>query len=240
MCSSARTPSLIGIAALLALVAQTALGQEAADEAPSGKKVELPDTWYAQAVARSDRALNVTHFWSKGDMLRAETVIAGRRVVTIVNGDTYYAYDAVLRNGVAIQRSRIAVQQDEERDRPFGNDLATILRQGAEKVREEKLGGGMAELYQVTNKRGRTRVWVTQTDPPLPMRIEMFRRATASDVATDYLSWQRGLPVADDFFLPETGIEMQLMTLAEYVSGQAERRPAGPVPVLYGDLLHGY
>ena len=240
MCSSVRTGSLIVIAALLALVAQTAFGQGAADEAPAAKKVKLPDTWYAQAVAHSDRALNVTHFWSKGDMLRAETVIAGRRVVTIVNGDTYYAYDAVLRNGVAIQRSETAVAQDGERDRPFGNDLAAILRQGAEKVREEQLGGGTAELYQVTNKRGRTRVWVTQQKPQLPMRVEMFRRATASDLATDYLSWQRGLPVGDDFFLPETGIDMQLMTLSEYVSGQADRQPTGPVPVLYGDLLHGY
>ena len=240
MCSLARHRPLLAIAALLGLFAQPAPGQEAEAAVAPTEKAELPNTWYAQAVAQSEGALNVTHFWSKGDMLRAETVIAGRRVVTIVNGDTYYAYDAVLRNGVAIQRSRIAVQQDEERDRPFGNDLATILRQGAEKVREEKLGGGMAELYQVTNKRGRTRVWVTQTDPPLPMRVEMFRRATASDLATDYLSWQRGLPVGDDFFLPETGIDMQLMTLSEYVSGQADRQPTGPVPVLYGDLLHGY
>jgi len=240
MRSHARNRPFLVIAALLGLFAQPALGQKAADEASPAEKVKLPDTWYAQAVARSERALNVTHFWSKGDKLRAETVIAGRRVVTIVNGDTYYAYDALLRNGVAIQRSETAVVQDAERDRPFGNELAAILRKGGEKIRKEPLGGGTAELYQVTNNQGRTRLWVTEETPRLPIRIEIFRRATSTNLATDYLSWQRGLPVADDFFRPESGIDMQVITLPEYVAMQADRRPIGPVPVLYADLLHGY
>ena len=41
--------------------------------------------------------------------MRAETVIAGHRVVTIVRGETYYAYDRTLRKGVAIRRSGRAV-----------------------------------------------------------------------------------------------------------------------------------
>ncbi|MDP7572210.1 MAG: hypothetical protein QF391_11455, partial [Myxococcota bacterium] len=191
-------------------------------------------------IASTERALNVTHFWSKGDMLRAETVIAGRRVVTIVNGDTYYAYDALLRNGVAIQRSKIAVDQDAERARPFGNDLETMLRQGAEKVREEPLGGDTAVMYQLTNEKGRTRLWVRKEKPKLPMRIELYRRATATELSTDYLSWQRGLPITDDFFRPEPGINMLVLTLSDYVAKQAKREPVGPVPALYGDLLHGF
>ena len=61
-----------------------ATAQEQAPPAP----VEYHDTWYAQALAHSEIGLNVTHFWSKGPLLRAETVVVGRRVVTIVNGGT--------------------------------------------------------------------------------------------------------------------------------------------------------
>jgi len=240
MCSPARHRPLLAIAALLGLFAQPAPGQEAEAVAAPTKKVELPNTWYAQNVAQTQRGLNVTHFWSKDSMLRAETVIQGHRAVTIVTKDTYYAYDALLRNGVAIQRSKLAVSQDAERERPFGNELEAMLRQGAEKVRKEALGGQAAELYQVTSKQGRKRVWVTQEKPRLPMRVEMYRRATSSDVWTQYMSWRSGFPIVDDFFRPEPGIDFLLLSYADYVAKQAEREPTGPVPVLYGDLLHGY
>ena len=79
--------------------------EKAADpaaEAAAAPPVELPDTWYAQALAYADVGINVTHFWSKGPLLRAETVVAGRRIVTIVNRDMYYAYDGLGRSGLAI------------------------------------------------------------------------------------------------------------------------------------------
>ncbi len=240
MCSPARHRPLLAIVALLGLFAQQAPGQEAEAAVAPTEKAELPNTWYAQAVAQSEGALNVTHYWSKDDMLRAETVIHGHRAVTIVTGDTYYAYDALLRNGVAIRRSETAVAQDAERERPFGNELAAMLRQGAEKVREETLGGQTAELYQVTNKQGRKRVWVTQEESRLPIRIEMYRRATSSDQSIQFMSWIRGLPIVDDFFLPEPGIDFLLLAHGDYVAKQSAREPIGPVPVLYGDLLHGY
>ena len=49
-----------------------------------------------------------------------------------------------------------------------------------------------------------------------------------------------GLPIGDAFFRPDSGIEIALLTYQEYVDKQAAREPIGPVPVLYGDLLHGY
>ena len=68
-----------------------------------------PPTWYAQALARGAAGLNVTHFWSKGPWLRAETVVAGHKVVNIVKGDWYYAYDGLTGRGMrsaAIRRPR--------------------------------------------------------------------------------------------------------------------------------------
>lgn len=227
-------------AALVAglLLAASAAAQKA--DPAKAPETEPPDTWYAQALAHSDVGINVTHFWSKDGMLRAETVIAGRRVVTIVTHDTYYAYDLLVRTGLAIQRSPIAVREDAERGRPFGNEWQSLVRQGAEKVRDEKLGGRETELYQLTDKQGRRRVWVSKDEPRLPLRVEVFRRATAQVFVTDFLNWQRGLPIADAFFRPEDGVNMGIMTYQEYVAEQATREPIGPVPVLYGDLLHGY
>jgi hypothetical protein len=213
----------------------------AQDEAPRAEAAaEMPDTWYAQVLAHSDAGINVTHFWSKGRNLRAETVMAGRRIVTIVTPETYYAYDLLVRTGVAIQRAARSVAQDAERKRPFGNEYFSLIRQGAELVRTETLGGRTVEIYQLTNDDGRRRIWVPPDDERLPLRLQIFRRATAQDFLTDYLNWQRGLPIVDEFFRPEPGISILILTYKEYVDKQAAREPIGPVPVLYGDLLHGY
>jgi hypothetical protein len=212
-----------------------------ADEAPAADaEPELPDTWYAQVMAHSDAGINVTHFWSKGRALRSETVMAGRRVVTIVTADTYYAYDLLVRTGIAVQRAPLAVQQDSERRRPFGNEYFSLIRQGAELVRSETLAGRTVEIYQITNDDGRVRIWVPPDEKRLPLRLKVFRRATGQEFVTDYLNWQRGLPIVDEFFRPEPGVSMLLMTYQEYVDRQATREALGPVPVLYGDLLHGY
>ena len=182
----------------------------------------------------------MTHFWSKSENLRAETVIAGRRVITIVTADTYYTYDLLVRTGVAIQRAPRALAQDAKRQRPFGNEFFSLERKGAELIRTEDLGGQKVDVYQLTNKDGRQRVWVSTDERRLPVRLQVFRRATSNHFQTDYLSWQRGLPISDDFFRPESGIEMAILTYKEYVDEQSAREPIGPVPVLYGDLLHGY
>ena len=216
-------------------------GVFAQDEVPQAEaERELPDTWYAQVLAHSDAGINVTHFWSKGRNMRAETVMAGRRVVTIVTTETYYAYDLLVRTGIAVQRAPRSVKQDAERSRPFGNEYFSLLRQGAELVRSETLAGRTVEIYQITNDDGRRRIWVPPDELRLPLRLQIFRRATAQQFVTDYLNWQRGLPIVDDFFRPEPGISILVLTYQEYVDKQAAREPIGPVPVLYGDLLHGY
>jgi outer membrane lipoprotein-sorting protein len=209
----------------------------AAEEAPP--PLELPDTWYAQALASSEIGVNVTHFWSRGSMLRAETVIAGRRIITIVKGDTYFAYDGLGRIGLAIGRSPLAIAQDAKRGRPFGNEVDAVTRQGAEGVGKEELGGRQVAVFRITDRRGRRQVWATDDENRLPLRIEIYRRETGQTLRTDFLNWQRGLPISDVFFRPEPDIALAQLSYDEYVAKQAERTPMGPVPVLYADLLHG-
>ena len=97
---------LAGIAPAAGEEAKPAAGEAAV--VPPGEPPEM-DTWYAQVLARSPVGLNVTHFWSKDRKLRAETVIAGRRIVTIVDESTYYAYDLLVRTGIAVQRAPTAI-----------------------------------------------------------------------------------------------------------------------------------
>lgn len=230
---------------LLALAAPGSAGEE--PKRGSGGKKGLPagepppmNTWYAQALAQSPVGINVTHFWSKDRKLRAETVIAGRRIVTIVDETTYYAYDLLVRTGIAVQRSPVAIGQDAERSRPFGNELEALLRQGAELIEVDRLGGSEVEVYQITDERGRRKLWVTPDERRLPLRVFAFQRGAGREMTTDYLNWQRGLPILDAFFVPEPGVDIAVLSYDEYVAKQAERIPLGPVPVLYADLLHGY
>jgi outer membrane lipoprotein-sorting protein len=224
------------------LLVAPATAQEEAPPQPEGAPaapVENPDTWYAQALAHSEIGINVTHFWSKGPLLRAETVVVGRRVVTIVNGGTYYAYDGLGRTGVAVGRAPAAIEQDTERERPFGNELAAVVQQGAESVGFENLGGREVEVFRVTDERGRRQVWVTTGEERLPLRIEVFRRQTGQTLSTDFLNWMSGFPISDAFFEPEPGIDFVRLSFDEYLARQADGKPLGPVPVFYTDLLSG-
>ncbi len=199
-----------------------------------------PDpTWYAQAFAHSDGGLNVTHFWSKGPKLRAETVVAGHRVVTIVSGDTYYAYDAVRQLGVAIGRSPTAIAKDDRDRRPFGRELETMLGQGAEFVREDRHLGALCKVYRVTDDRGKRELWMTKGAHELPVRLSLYSRSSGATTYTDYLNWLSGLAIPEGFFEPEPRVELVRLSFQEYLDAMAEHGAVGPVPVLYADLLHG-
>ncbi|MEE9607322.1 MAG: hypothetical protein V3U03_06240 [Myxococcota bacterium] len=195
-------------------------------------------TWYAQAIARGDMGLNITEFWSKGAKMRAETVVAGHKVVTIVNGDTYYAYDSLTKRGVAIGRAPAAIAADDPQRRPFGKEAQVLLRQGAEKVREEVFLGRPCDVYRVTDRRGRREIWVTRDAKQLPLRIQVYVRSRHRNQNTDYVNWLSGLSISDRFFEPEAGIELDRIGFAEYVV-RASTDLVGPVPVLYADLLRG-
>jgi hypothetical protein len=196
-----------------------------------------PPTWYALTLAHAEIGINVAYFWSKGPKLRAETVIAGRKVVSIVNGDTYYAYDATSREGVAIGRSRQAIAKDSPERRPFGRELEVIVAQGGEKVGEEEIAGRVCERHRVTDDAGRREIWVTKDELHLPLRLEIYTRLTGKTIYTDFVNWSSALPLDDGFFEPDAGVRFERLSYEQYAESQFT--PVGPVPVLYMDLVTG-
>lgn len=168
--------------------------------------------------------------------MRAETVMNGHRLVTIVRGSEYISYDVVTGQGARIQRAPQAIADEAGRLRPFGNDLDEVRRQGAEKV-EETIGGGQrGEVWRVTDEAGRRKLTVTRDAPQLPISLETYVRANGQTVSLDYMNWARGLTLPDGFFEPPSEMQLERLDYATYVA-QATQRPIGPV--LYPDALHG-
>ncbi len=197
------------------------------------------NSWYSQAVSQGRAGINVTNFWSRGPQFRAETVVGGHKIITIVSGTTYYAFDALAMNGVAIERAPSAIADDDPTRRPFGNEVETMLAQGAEKVREEVVLGTNCDVYQVTDDFGRRILWVSKGQWELPVRIELYSRKSGDRKLTDFLDWSNGIPITDEFFVPHSAVVFERYTLAEYLEHTQNIGPVGSVPVLYADLLHG-
>jgi hypothetical protein len=181
----------------------------------------------------------VTQFWSKASLLRAETVVAGHKVVTIVNGPWYIAYDATKGLGIRVKRTDEAIANDAPFKRPFGNEAVKLVKQGAEKIREEVFHGRPAIVYRLTDELGRRTVWTTSDALNIPLRIEFYNRRTANTQATDYIDWLTGLVIAEGFFEPEPRIEFKSYSFEEYAHFTSKIGGVGPVPVLYMDLLRG-
>lgn len=221
----------------LAMLCATA--SNAGDPAPAAKAAPGSSTWFSQVISHSDTGINVGYFWSKGAKLRAETVIAGRRVTTLVSGNTYYAYDAVSQNGVAIIRNPRAIAADARGERPFGREFEKLLSQGAELVREEAVNGRECEVFRLTDQLGRRELWVTKDKLRLPVRVVVYRRDTQKTTATDFVNWLTGLAIADGFFEPESSIAFERLDFDTYMQRSSTGEPIGPVPVLYTDLLVG-
>ncbi len=221
-------------AAMLLLPLAQAHGKE------SEKSQSLPDTWYASSISRTERGALLVHYWSKGPLFRAETMLAGHQIVSIVNREHYYVFDGVSGRGAVIRRHPNAMQEDATRGRSFGMELGELLRQGGEKIRGGSLekAGVEYELYQVTNKKGRTQVAITLTDPKLPFRVESFIRSTGETSVLEYSGWQKGLKITDSFFEPPAQLELDSFSYEEYITAIGERK-VSHAPVYYGHLLHG-
>ena len=164
--------------------------------------------------------------------------MAGHKVVTIVNGPWYYAYDGLTGFGIAIKRESRALAKDRPDRRPFGNEYDLLVGQGAELIREEDLAGRKAGVYRVTDERGKRELWSTLDELHLPLRIEIYDRRTAQRRYTDYLNWQSGLSMPIGFFEPPPNITLERLEFAEYLKRTQEVGPVGPVPILYANLLH--
>ncbi len=217
--------SLLASAIALAVLSADARAEDA-------KPPESP-TWYAQTHSRSDEGnLNVTNFWSKGPWLRAETVVVGRKVVTIVRGEWYYAYDAISKRGIAIRREPAAIAKDG--GRPFANEYETLIEQGAEIIGEAPFRGNPTGILRVTDDYGQRELWVTLDDDHLPLHLEVYDRRTSRRRVTEYVTWQRGVTLVDSFFEPHPDTELERMDVTAYMQKSLEQ---GTVPVLYADLL---
>jgi hypothetical protein len=219
---------------VLVLLASSAGAAEKGDakSQPSG-----PPTWYAQALTRGEAGLNVTHFWSKGAMLRAESVVAGHKIVTIVRGDRYYAFDGLTGEGLSIRREPATVAADRADQRPFAREYEILVGQGAELVREETMLGRRAGIYRVTDDHGRRELWVTQDAMRIPLRVDVFDRESGKQRTTDYVNWQSDLAIPDAFFAPDSHAALKEMDYTEYLRRSSEEGTVGPVPVLYTGLL---
>lgn len=236
-CRSPLARASAAIAVVLALGPPPAAAADAKPGKDGGDEEALP-TWYAQALARGPAGLNVTHFWSKGAKLRSESVIAGHKVVTVVNGQWYYAYDGLTNQGLAIKRQPEAVARDRPDRRPFGDELEILKGQGAEKVREEEVLGRRTGVYRVTDEHGRRELWVTLDEEHIPLRLEIYDRQTATKRYTDYVNWQSDLYIPDSFFEPDRDAKLEKLGFEEYLRRTLEEGSVGPVPVLYTDLLY--
>ncbi|MCH8891241.1 MAG: hypothetical protein IH827_09230 [Myxococcales bacterium] len=233
-------PIAIGLARMMVGLALAALvAQPAAAEKDTDIESSATPSWYAQTFARSDTGLNVSYLWSLKSKFRAETVSRGHRLVTIVNGDTYSVYDALTMTGITIRRAPAALAAESPDRRPFGNEAQILIDQGGEKIREESIGGKLAEVYQITDESGRRIVWVTQDDRRLPIRVEVFSRKSGSTRYKEYVDWVSGLPVTDAFFEPESNIQFERFELDEYLRKTSEKGSVARIPILYGELLHG-
>lgn len=225
-----------GVAMSLGLLVPLASGQQAAAPAAKNEPVE---SWYAATVAEDEKGqFLMIHFWSKGPRLRSEAVLAGRKIVTIVDPTTYYIIDDVAGGGISIERSEAAIALDGKRRRPFGNELDDMLLEGGELIGSEKASGQVVDVYRLTNDKGRRTIWMSTTKPPVPLRIETYDRATATTGKIDYTNWLYNPPIPDSFFEPDQRIELQRFTYAKY-RNLSLVAPVGPAPVLYRHLLHG-
>jgi outer membrane lipoprotein-sorting protein len=224
---------MVGLA-ISALLAQPA----AAEKDKDIEKSAIP-SWYTQTFARGDAGLNVTYLWSLKSKFRAETVVRGHKLVTIVNGDTYYVYNALTMTGIAIRRAPAALAAESRTLRPFGNEAQILVDEGGEKIREESIAGRRADVYQITDDNGRRMVWVTQDDRRLPIRIEVFGRKSGSTRYKEYVDWVSGLPITDAFFEPEPGVQFERFELDEFIENTLAKDSAVMLPILYQELLHG-
>jgi outer membrane lipoprotein-sorting protein len=199
---------------------------------------ETPNTWYAERIISGDTPPIVEHLWSKGPKLRAETVIRGHPIVTLVNGERYMTLDKILNTGVSIQRSPDAIREDTERSRPFGNEGSILQEAGGEKVSIEKVGGRPCELYRLTNNEGRQEVCVSRDQARLPLQFKVWRRKSGKEALTRYLDWTSGIEIPDDFFEPDSSVKLEHVSHEDYLR-RAGQEQIGPAPPFFRGLLHG-
>lgn len=210
----------------------------ASAEAKDGGGKGAPKRLYASAFVSGRSGYRIIHYWSDGPKMRAETLIGGHPITTIVRGDQYLVFDRLTNKGLAITRAKQAQSSKSKGARLFGNDWVAIRDAGGELVEETKLSGTDVEVWQLTDTVGSRKVWVTRDGARLPLRVETFDRKSSDTVTLDYSNWTLDLDMPKAFFEAAPEVDFERFGYEEFVKkAQAER--VGTVPVLYPDLLHG-
>ena len=225
--------ALPGVVIALCLGVRAAFAQ-GAEDAPRPP----PKTYFTTAIVRGDVGMRVIDYWSRGPHMRARTMMSGHAVTTIVFDERYVVYDELTGKGIDIGRSPRALADDADRVRPFAFELEEIQAAGGERIEELVFGSRKGEIWQVTDARGKRKVWVTVGTPQVPLRAEAFERAAGAKVDIDYQNWVFDLDLPDRFFAPPAKIEFERYDYETYMKKSLEG-PVGVVPVLYPDLLHG-
>ena len=223
------------IGGMLAIAIAPAAG---AQEAEAAAERSAPTTYHTTAHVRGDMGMRVIDYWSRGPDMLARTLVGGHPIVTIVKGGRYIVYDELTGKGLDIARSERALAADVGRERPFAFELEEVQAEGGEKIDELLFGSRKGEIWQITDERGRRKVWVTVGVPQVPLRVETFDRSTAATVDMDYQNWIFDLEFSDAFFALPPRIELQRFEFEAFLDAAAQG-PAAAVPILYPDLLIG-
>lgn len=199
------------------------------------------ETWYAQRISSGECVpLRIEDLWSRGAWLRAETVIGGRPIVTIVRGDRYITVDRLSGSGVSVKRHPNAQAADEPKGRPFGNELRELRRAGGELVGEEELGGGAkCALWRLTSNEGRTEVCTSQEDSPRIFFVRRWDRASNCNLQWRYVQWLRDFEMKGSFFAAPAKAKIESYSYEKYVQSLGQSAAGPALPPLIPLLLHG-
>ena len=198
----------------------------------------IPKTWHATVFFSSGGSYRIIHYWSDGPTMRAETLIGGHPITTIIRADRYSAYDRLTGKALDVERSPAAVQADHGRIRPFAIELDELKRAGGEKIEETTMSGVPVDVWRLTDDRGRRTVWVSKSEPYVPIRAETFVRGSSQTLTFDYSNWGFDLEMPASFFALPSDAVVERYGYAAFEKKTA-KEPLGPAPILYPDLLHG-
>jgi hypothetical protein len=235
-----RRPVLLLAALAVAVTLGASENKKGDKKDKDDKGAKTPTSWYARSLVQSDAGIIVWDYWSMGRKLRAETIVGGTPILTLVSGEFYTIVDMLTLRGVAIRRAPEALAADQTRakERPFGREGEELIAKGAEFVRSENLSERPTRLYRLTDNRGKTEVWLTDDKRKLPARVLFHTRDTGERSTTDYIDWIADLPVDDAFFQPDPRAELERVEYADYLK-RVETGTVGPAPVLFSNMLHG-
>ncbi len=233
-------PGLLLLAAALSLVwfAPKAFAESESESEPEQESSSDFSNWYVSAILSGRDGYRVTHYWSRGSTVRAQTLVGIHPVITIVRGDRYWAYDELGKEGIEIKRSPLALAEAAKGMRPFANDLKDLIRANGEKVETGLLSGVPAETWRVTNEAGRRTVWVTVGEPRVPLRVENFNRETGDSATLNYSNWASGFDLPASAFEPPADVRFEKYEYDEYLE-KSLKGFVGPVPIFHPKLLHG-